>query len=116
LIGPVLWSSLSPPLGRPRLRSVTRWEVAVWLLAMSSIVPAPTRDGDTVTRLGAIAALTVIAAGGRGPLVNFPSSPQPAAPTPNATKAATAAHGILRCASTGLTILVTTPGNLPEGP
>jgi len=70
---------------------------------MSSIGPPPKRDGDTFTRAGASTALISSVSGGRGRLANSSSPPQPGVMTASATATTTAAHGILRFASTGLT-------------
>ena len=102
LMGPVRCSSRSPPPASDRLLSVTRCDVRVRLLAMSSIAPAPSRDGETVTSTGVIDALNVIGAGSRCSLANS-SPPQPFVASTRATAAPAAAHGLLPMKSCVLT-------------
>jgi hypothetical protein len=103
LIGPVRCSSGSPPSLSVRLLSVSRCDRDVRLLTMSSIEPAPRRDGETVTFEAVIAALTVIGAGARSSLANSSSAPQAPSANASATAAPAAVLGVLPIASSVLT-------------
>ena len=63
LIGPVRCLSGAVPADSVSLRSVICCDVDVRLLAISSMAPAPMRDGDTVMLRGVIEALSVIGVG-----------------------------------------------------
>jgi len=73
------------------------------LLVISSIAPAPRRDGEIVTFADVIDALKVIGAGARSSLANSPSPPQPPIPNARATATPAAVLGILLIASSVLT-------------